>query len=211
MIRTALLLGLIACLFPSGGEAAEYWVDNRRAEGGDGSQSRPWHRIATANRSAGPGDVVHIVDSGVPYAECINPRRQGTSRQPIVFRGADGEKPLIHGAKCPGTRRCVKLVRDHLRVQDIRCDARNEVLEGWVLAVEATDVRVTDSAFTGRPSVDGFELRRCTHSVAARNQLFADYSPDRAHKGYPTFRKPKNRLKILTEPSPASTPPITFW
>jgi len=69
---------------------------------GDGSEAKPWYNIAVAYAAAQPGD--HIVCKGGTYKISkygtdgkltVRMNKKGTATAPIVFRCADGEKPVF--------------------------------------------------------------------------------------------------------------------
>ena len=68
---------------------------------GNGSSENPFQTIGQAARIARSGDTV-IVGGGV-YREWVDPLYGGISdRERIVYRAADGEKPVVSGAEVVG-------------------------------------------------------------------------------------------------------------
>ncbi len=75
-----------------------YYVSCKNRNSGDGSEKNPFRTIGQAARIARAGDTV-IIGGGV-YREWVNPLYGGKSeRERIVYRAADGEKPIISGAE----------------------------------------------------------------------------------------------------------------
>ncbi len=66
--------------------AADYYVSTSGNDGNSGSSSSPWRTLQKAAGSAGPGDVVHVLDGS--YAG-MNITGDGNSSSPITFQ-ADG-------------------------------------------------------------------------------------------------------------------------
>ena len=66
--------------------AADYYVSTSGNDGNSGSSSSPWRTLQKAAGSAGPGDVVHVLDGS--YAG-MNITGDGSSSSPITFQ-ADG-------------------------------------------------------------------------------------------------------------------------
>lgn len=74
------------------------YVSCKNPNTGDGSKNNPFRTIGQAARIARGGDTV-IIGGGV-YREWVNPQYGGISeRERIVYRAADGEKPIISGAE----------------------------------------------------------------------------------------------------------------
>ena len=71
--------------------AADYYVSTSGNDGNSGSSSSPWRTLQKAAGSAGPGDVVHVLDGS--YAG-MNITGDGNSSSPITFQ-ADGSNVRI--------------------------------------------------------------------------------------------------------------------
>jgi len=63
------------------------------SDNNDGSEATPFRTLAKASTTARAGDTV-IIHSGV-YRETLTPKNDGTPTDPIIFRGAKGEKVVI--------------------------------------------------------------------------------------------------------------------
>ena len=78
-----------------------YYVSCKNTRPGNGSSENPFQTIGQAARIARSGDTV-IVGGGV-YREWVDPLYGGISdRERIVYRAADGEKPVVSGAEVVG-------------------------------------------------------------------------------------------------------------
>lgn len=73
-------------------QARDFYVDNvRGTERNDGlAPDRPCATFAQAVKDLQPGDTLHLVDSGKPYAESLKLfRRSGTPDKPIIIDGGN--------------------------------------------------------------------------------------------------------------------------
>lgn len=76
----------------------QYHVSPEGSDTAQGGPDNPFRTIGHAAQVAMPGDIV-IVHDGV-YREWVDPRRGGTCEADrIVYRAADGEKPVIKGSE----------------------------------------------------------------------------------------------------------------
>ncbi len=63
------------------------------SDNNDGSEQSPFLTLNKAGEVAQPGDTV-IVHDGI-YRETFDPKNNGTAANPIIYRAADGENPVI--------------------------------------------------------------------------------------------------------------------
>ena len=75
----------------------EYYVSQAAETSGDGSCEKPFQSIGQAAQLAQAGDEV-IISDGI-YREWVSPKNSGTPESPIVYRAAEGTKPVISGAE----------------------------------------------------------------------------------------------------------------
>ena len=89
---------LVMALVAAATQAAEWWVDQAAAAGGDGSQARPFHTINNAKAVLSTGDTVFI--KGGTYHETVDfwhvPAGSGSR---TTVRAAPGEQPIIDGGQ----------------------------------------------------------------------------------------------------------------
>ena len=76
--------------------AAQLWVDGKAAEGGDGSQTRPFRRLQAAAQIAVAGDTVHVLPG--TYRERVMPAQGGKAGKPIKYISE-----TLHGAVIKGS------------------------------------------------------------------------------------------------------------
>ena len=75
-----------------------YYVSQKNETPGSGSKNNPFRTISQAAQIAMPGDTV-IIGAGT-YREWVNPKNGGTgNNNRIIYRNADGERPVITGAE----------------------------------------------------------------------------------------------------------------
>lgn len=84
----------LACLAPAA-NAAEVWVDQAAAAGGDGSAAKPFRTLAEGVKAARGGDTI-TVKAGT-YHESVALTQMGTAQQPTVMRAAPGERVILSG------------------------------------------------------------------------------------------------------------------
>jgi len=89
VIPVAIIIGIAAA------QARTIHVSPSGDDGNSGAQESPLRTIGKAAEVARAGDVV-LVRSGV-YKGQVFLRRSGEPGQPIVFKGAPGEKPVVDG------------------------------------------------------------------------------------------------------------------
>ncbi len=74
-----------------------YYVDQKAAMGGDGSEAYPFRRISDAAALAQPGDEV-LVAPGI-YREYVDPKCAGTADARITYRSVEKGQAVITGAE----------------------------------------------------------------------------------------------------------------
>lgn len=92
-----ILAPIASLLLSASCPAAEIHVAPGGDDRADGSAAAPLRTISEAARRAVPGDEV-VVAGGV-YREWVAPSRGGTRSAPIVYRAAEGSRPVISGAE----------------------------------------------------------------------------------------------------------------
>ena len=94
--RIAVLAAVVVFFAVAGAAgAAEIWVDQKAAAGGNGSAQSPYATITAAVKAAKPGDTI-TVRQGV-YRETVALAVSGTAEQPTVLRAAAGERVVVSG------------------------------------------------------------------------------------------------------------------
>ncbi|MBT1179826.1 right-handed parallel beta-helix repeat-containing protein [Bifidobacterium vespertilionis] len=144
-----------------------YHVARQSDIAGEGTVAAPFRTINEAAAIARPGDEI-IVHDGI-YRERVNPQYGGEEGRPIVYRAADGERPLITGSE---------RVRDWIAEGDgvWRAELPNAmfgafnpyartVYGDWVVdaSSHARAVRVGDDALSPEAAADAYPERPACH------------------------------------------------
>jgi hypothetical protein len=105
---------------PRGTQAGRsYWVAANGDDDAAGSRDEPWATLQHAADSASPGDTV-FVGAGV-YAQRLSISTSGAPGEPIVFRNAPGEHPVLDGSSLEVTQEFSPMISiDGARYVEIR-------------------------------------------------------------------------------------------
>jgi len=91
---------LVASAWLSGGfalTAAEIFVDQKAASGGDGSAGAPYQTIGEALKSLPPEEGATVTIKGGLYRETLTLNQGGTTESPLIIRASPGETVQITG------------------------------------------------------------------------------------------------------------------
>lgn len=87
--------GKLSAFYPQEAAHQVYHVaqTGNASDENDGTAERPFRTLNKAGEVAQPGDTV-IVHDGI-YRETFDPQNNGTAANPIIYRAAEGENPVI--------------------------------------------------------------------------------------------------------------------
>lgn len=172
---------LFLVVLPGSAHAATYYV--QPGADGDGTQSRPWGRIAKANAVARAGDNI-ILYGGDYRNDPIAPTRSGQDGKYITFRAAAGNQPILSD-----TRVAIELGgRSWIKVDGITADGRasfpDSNINTWLSMVDSHHNVIENSTFRRARGWSGVFLDGGSSFNILRNNRFEEVGTPDSGRNY---------------------------